>query len=110
MNLLLVIHVFITVALIGVILLQKTENSGGLVGGSSSSSGGGMFTARGAANLLTRITAVLAALFIGNCILMTVMTSAQIRKSTSFLDASAESGVQSVPVQNTPASNVPDKK
>lgn len=101
MNLLLVIHVFITVALICVILLQKTENSGGLVGGSSSSSGGGMFTARGAANLLTRITAVLAVLFIGNCILMTVLTSTQIRRSTSFLDT---------PAQNTSNPSLPDKK
>ena len=110
MNLLLVIHVFITVALIGVILLQKTENSGGLVGGSSSSSGGGMFTARGAANLLTRITAVLAALFIGNCILMTIMTSAQIRKSTSFLDTPAESTAKPAPAQNTTDSSASDKK
>ena len=85
MSFLLVIHVFIAVSLIGVILLQKSESSGGLVGGSSSSNS--MFTARGAANLLTRITAVLAVLFIGNCILMTVMTSSHIRQSSAFLDA-----------------------
>ncbi len=78
-------------ALIGVILLQRSEGGGGLVGGSSSS--GNMFTARGAANLLTRVTAVLAALFIGNCILMTVMTSSQIRNSTSFLDTPASQPV-----------------
>lgn len=87
MNFLLIIHVFITMALIGVILLQRSEGGGGLVGGSNSS--GNMFSARGAANLLTRVTAVLAALFIGNCILMTVMTSSQIRNATSFLDAPA---------------------
>lgn len=107
MNLLLIIHVFITIALIGVILLQKTENSGGLVGGSSNASGAGMFTARGAANLLTRITAVLAALFIGNCILMTVLTSAQIRKATSFLDTQ-ESSVKPNSAQSN--SNTPDGK
>jgi preprotein translocase subunit SecG len=87
MSFLLVIHVFIAVSLIGVILLQKSESGGGLVGGSSSSNS--MFTARGAANLLTRITAVLAVLFIGNCILMTVMTSSHVRQSAAFLDAPA---------------------
>lgn len=106
MNLLLVIHILITIALIGVILLQKTENSGGLVGSSSSS--GGMFTARGAANLLTRITAVLAALFIGNCILMTVLTSSHIRQSTSFLDVPQSGAKPAAPAQNVPA-NVPVK-
>ncbi len=87
MNFLLVVHIFITISLIGVILLQRSEGGGGLVGGSNSS--GNMFTARGAANLLTRVTAVLAVLFIGNCILMTIVTSSQIRNATSFLDTPA---------------------
>ena len=34
-------------------------------------------------------TAVLAVLFIGNCILMTVMTSSHVRQSAAFLDAPA---------------------
>lgn len=91
MNLLLTIHIIITILLIGVILLQKSESGGGLTGGSAT--GNSMFTARGAANLLTRITAVLAALFIGNCILMTILTSAQIRNASSILDV--KQGTQS---------------
>lgn len=87
MNILLTLHIFITLALVGVILIQKTDSSGGLLGGGG---GGSMFTARGAANLLTRITAVLAALFIGNCILMTVVTKAKIRSAAAFLDTPAE--------------------
>jgi preprotein translocase subunit SecG len=85
MNLLLTIHVIITLLLIGVILLQRSESGGGLMGGGSAG-GNSMFTARGAANLLTRITAVLAVLFIGNCILMTIVTSAQLRNASSLLD------------------------
>ena len=85
MNILLTIHILITISLIAVILLQRSEGGGGLLGGSGSS-GNGMFTARGAANLLTRITAVLAALFIGNCILMTIITSAQLKHDSSLLD------------------------
>lgn len=86
MTILLTIHIFITLALIGIILMQRTDSGGGILGGGSSS-GGGMFTARGTANILTRITAVLAALFIGNCILMTVVTNSQIRHATSLLDS-----------------------
>ena len=50
-NLLLTIHFLITIALIGIILIQKSEGGGSLLGGSG---GGNMFTARGAANLLTQ--------------------------------------------------------
>ena len=89
MNLLLTIHILITVALIAIILLQRSEGGGGLLGGSGggSGAGGGMFTARGAANLLTRVTAVLAVLFIGNCILMTIITSSQLRHASALLDS-----------------------
>ncbi len=90
MNLLLTLHIFITFALIGVILLQRSEGGGGLLGSSGGGSGANMFTARGAANLLTRITSVLAIIFIGNCILMTLVTSSQIRKASSVLDVESK--------------------
>ena len=52
-----VIHLMLVLALIGVVLLQKSEG-GGLVGSSS-----GFMTGRGTANALSRATAVLAAGF-----------------------------------------------
>lgn len=55
---LLVIHFFIALFLVGSILLQRSE--GGALSGLG---GGGLMTTRGTANLLTRVTAVLAALF-----------------------------------------------
>jgi preprotein translocase subunit SecG len=58
--LLLVIHILIAIALVGVILLQKSE------GGALGMGGGGMagfMTGRSTANLLTRTTAILAVLF-----------------------------------------------
>jgi preprotein translocase subunit SecG len=58
--LLLIVHVLIAIALIGVILLQKSE------GGALGMGGGGMsgfMTGRSTANLLTRTTAILAVLF-----------------------------------------------
>jgi preprotein translocase subunit SecG len=57
---LLVIHGLLALALVGVILMQKSEG-GGLTTGTSS---GGLVSARGAADLLTRSTAILATLFI----------------------------------------------
>ena len=58
---LLVLHVFVTIALIGVVLIQRSEGGGlGLGGGQGM---GNFMTGRGTANLLTRATAVLGTLF-----------------------------------------------
>jgi preprotein translocase subunit SecG len=60
MTFLLVVHALLALALVGVILLQKSEG-GGLTGGGSA---GGLVSARGAADFMSRTTAILAALFI----------------------------------------------
>ncbi|OYU99135.1 MAG: preprotein translocase subunit SecG, partial [Verrucomicrobiales bacterium VVV1] len=69
---LLVIHTLIALALVGVILLQKSEGGGLGIGGGT---GGGLMTARGAANLLTRSTTVLASLFIVSSIVLAVLAA-----------------------------------
>jgi preprotein translocase subunit SecG len=81
MNILLTIHVIITVLMIGVILIQKSEGGALGIGGG----GNNMFTARGTANFLTRLTAILACLFVCNCIVMTVVSSKNIKSQTSIL-------------------------
>lgn len=91
MNLLLIIHIFITVILIGAILIQRSEG-GGL--GLGTGGGGGLFTARGSANILTRITAVLATLFIGNCLLMTVISSYQLHQENKIIGTSSPQPAQ----------------
>ena len=50
-----VIHLLIVLALVGVVLMQRSEGGGLGIGG-----GSGFMTARGAANVLTRATAILA--------------------------------------------------
>lgn len=70
---LLVIHGLITLALVAVILLQRSE--GGALGIGGGGGGGGLMTARGAANLLTRSTTILATLFIGMSILLAVLAA-----------------------------------
>ena len=58
---LLIVHLFVTLALIGVVLIQRSE--GGGLGVGTSQGMGGFMSGRGTANLLTRTTAVLATLF-----------------------------------------------
>jgi preprotein translocase subunit SecG len=58
---LLIIHLFVTLALIGVVLIQRSE--GGGLGVGSSQGMGSFMSGRGTANLLTRTTAILAAMF-----------------------------------------------
>ena len=60
---LLIIHLFVTIALIGVVLIQRSEGGGLGVGGSQGM--GAFMSGRGTANLLTRTTAILAAIFLG---------------------------------------------
>ena len=59
--LLLTLHLIVTVVLIGVVLLQRSE--GGGLGVGSSQGMGSFMTGRGTANLLTRTTAILGAIF-----------------------------------------------
>src|ERR1700693_755708 len=80
--LLFVVHVMIALALIGVVLLQKSE------GGALGMGGGGMsgfMTGRSTANLLTRTTAILAALFFATSILLVVLSNAG-RAPRSIID------------------------
>lgn len=55
---LIVIHLMIVLALVGVVLIQRSEGGGLGIGG-----GSGFMSARGTANALTRTTGILAALF-----------------------------------------------
>ena len=69
---LLIVQTLIAVALISVILMQRSEGGGLGVGGSSS----GFMTARGAADFLTRSTSVLGGLFIVLSIVMAAIAGA----------------------------------
>jgi len=64
-----VVHLMIVLALIGVVLLQKSEGGGLGMGGG----GGGFLTSRGTANVLTRTTAILAMGFFATSLLLSVL-------------------------------------
>ncbi|MCZ4282053.1 preprotein translocase subunit SecG [Kiloniella laminariae] len=73
---LLVIHLLITLSLIGIILVQKSEGGALGIGGSGGGGAGGFggfLTGRGTANLLTRTTAALATAFIVSSLLLTIL-------------------------------------
>jgi preprotein translocase subunit SecG len=80
--LLLAIHIMIAFALIGVVLLQKSEGGALGVGGGGMS---GFMTGRSTANLLTRATAVLAAAFMMTSALLVVLHN-RARAPVSIID------------------------
>ena len=82
---LLIIHLFVTLALIGVVLLQRSE--GGGLGVGSSQGMGAFMSGRGTANLLTRATAVLGTLFFVLSLTMAIMNRGTVTVSRSILDS-----------------------
>ena len=80
-NFILIINIILAVLLVGVILLQKSE--GGALGlGASQES---YISSRSAGNLLTKVTAIIASLFIITSISLTVMSKDQF-STTSVLE------------------------
>ena len=77
---LIVIHLMIVSAMIGLVLLQKSEGGGLGMGGG----GGGFLTSRGTSNVLTRTTAILAAIFFATSLLLSILASVE-RKPRSIL-------------------------
>jgi len=68
----LVIHLMVAIALVGSVLLQRSE--GGALGiGGSGGGGGGFMSGRGAANALTRTTTILAFAFFVTSITLTLL-------------------------------------
>lgn len=79
---LLIIHLFLAVAMVAVILIQRSEGGALGIGGGTM---GGLMTTRGSANLLTRTTGILAGCFLATSLLLAVLSSTH-RAPTSILD------------------------
>jgi preprotein translocase subunit SecG len=97
---LLVLHLMVASALVGVVLLQRSE--GGALGIGGGGGGGGFLTGRGTANLLTRTTAALAAAFFATSIMLTLVAQQTAPKS-SIIDSPAPSSTAPAPSGETPA-------
>jgi preprotein translocase subunit SecG len=93
----LVIHLILAVALVGAVLIQRSEGGGLGIGGGA---GGGLMSVRGTANLLTRVTAVLAAGFMVTSLTLAIISGHQV-KPGSILDTPAGTAAPAKP--ETPA-------
>src|SRR2546421_4027898 len=76
-----VIHLMVVLAMTGVVLLQRSEGGGLGMGGGS----GGFLTSRGSANVLTRTTATLAAVFFATSLVLSILAGWD-RKPHSILE------------------------
>ncbi|MSP87708.1 MAG: preprotein translocase subunit SecG [Alphaproteobacteria bacterium] len=92
-TLLLVTLMVLTIALVGIILIQRSEGGALGVGGG----GGGLMSARGAGNLLTRITAVLGACFFAINLVLAVIANQQRAPRSIVDDVTPTQSVPAVP-------------
>jgi preprotein translocase subunit SecG len=102
----LVVHVILAVALVILVLLQRSEGGVLGIGGSSS----GLMTARGAADLLTTATRWLATAFVITSIALAAIAARDRKGSSNFADELDKKGapVQSAPASTTPGSSAPE--
>ena len=106
---LLIIHLFVTLALIGVVLIQRSE--GGGLGIGSSQGMGAFMSGRGTANLLTRATAILATIFMALSLALALMNRGTTGVGGSLLEnpppATAPAPSAPAPAQPPPAPKGP---
>lgn len=97
---LIMIHLMVVIALIGFVLLQRSEG-GGL--GSGQSGGAGFLSSRGTANVLTRTTAFLAIAFFATSLLLSALAGMD-RKPSSILQGTSAPAVPGAPAPEAPLS------
>ena len=81
---LLIIHLFVTLALIGVVLIQRSE--GGGLGIGTTQGMGGFMSGRGTTNLLTRTTAILGTVFFALSLTLALLNRGTVGGGRSLLD------------------------
>ena len=94
---LIVIHLLIVIALVAVVLLQRSEGGALGIGG-----GGGFMTGRGQANALSRATAILGALFFATSLVMSIIAGWS-RAPRSIIDTAAPSSTSAPAGTTAPA-------
>ncbi len=95
-TIILVIHLLLALALVGVVLLQRSEGGLGGLGGSGPGGGmGGLIGGRAAANLLTRATGILAGSFFATSIILAILANTE-RGPVSIIQE------ESAPAQEAP--------
>ncbi|KZB60700.1 MULTISPECIES: preprotein translocase subunit SecG [Thalassospira] len=99
----LVIHLLLALGLIAVILVQRSEGGGLGIGGNSGGGGGGfgVMSSRGAANLLTRTTAILAGAFMITSIILALQSNSHTKPASILEQAPASAPAVTEPAEDT---------
>ena len=99
-NLFLVIHGILAIFLIVIILLQRSD--GGALGGIGGGSFSGMLTGRSSANFLTKLTAIVAGLFLANSLFLAILSGNlkedSIINNTNFEELLEEDDASDMPI------------
>ncbi|MDR0753587.1 MAG: preprotein translocase subunit SecG [Holosporaceae bacterium] len=105
LSFLLAVHFILAISIIGLVLLQKHDSDGALGSSSGGGAASGMFSVRGQANLLTRMTAILMAIFIINCLILAKLVKRAPYKE-SIIDQVAH---ESIPVDTNTLGDLPQR-
>jgi preprotein translocase subunit SecG len=97
-SVLIVIHILIVVALIAIVLLQRSE--GGALGAGGGT--GSFMTGRGQANALSRATAILGAMFFATSLLMSILAGWSRAPHSILTKTPAAPAGQTAPTPMTP--------
>ncbi|MDB0048392.1 preprotein translocase subunit SecG [Pseudomonadota bacterium] len=93
-TIILTLHIILAFGIICAVLLQKSEGGGLGIGGS----GGGFMTARGTANFMTKLTAILGACFFLTSILLALLSTSNNTSSiVKEVEKSIEKNVPAIP-------------
>ena len=98
---LLVIHMMLALALIGVVLLQRSEGGGLGIGGGGGGGMGNFLTGRGTASLLTKTTAILAASFMATSLLLSILAGGSTERRSIIEDLPLVAPVEEAPSEPT---------
>lgn len=106
---LVVLHVCFAISIVGLVLVQRSEGGGLGMGGGGGGGGGGMgglMSSRGTANLLTRATAIVAALFFVSSLTLSILV-ANTSGPTSIVDDIPAATEATVPAAEDTMPSVP---
>ena len=99
----LVIHLLLAIGLVVTVLLQESEGGALGIGGGP----GGLMTNRGAGNLLSRATAILAACFFATSLTLAVMSQDGTRTRSVLDETNANKSTTEAPAKPAPRPQVP---
>jgi len=105
-TLVVVIHVLLAAAIVGLVLLQRGKGADAGAGFGAGASGT-VFGARGSASFLSRLTATFAALFIGTSLILTYMGSRPNEQPKSVIERVGTTEQTTTPPAQAPATDAP---